>query len=80
MTVGSVSVSQIPDSAQRKSHIRSQASSPMILLIPFGSSYIDNAQSDLISQCPRGDIQGVLAKHESVNYFLSLVEIRRLTL
>ncbi|MBF0441314.1 MAG: hypothetical protein HQK54_05365 [Oligoflexales bacterium] len=73
MTVDSISVSQIPQQSERKGRISSHASRPVILLIPFGTSYVEQAQERLIAQCPHGAIEGVLAKYQTTNYFLGLI-------
>jgi hypothetical protein len=79
-TVTSVSVSQIPEAGQRKNVVRSEASRPIILLIPFGSSFVEKARKDLLSRCPDGAIEGVVSKHEDTNYFLGLVQVASLTM
>lgn len=77
-TVTSISVSQIPEAGQRKHVVRSEGSRPIILLIPFGSGFVEDARKDLLSQCPDGKIEGVLSKHEDTNYFLGLVQVSSL--
>lgn len=69
-TVSSVSTSQIPPIADRKQKIHSSASSLVILSIPFGNSFPDQARAELESQCPHGRIDGILSKQQSTSYFL----------
>ncbi len=72
-TIESISVNQIPVKSQRKSIVRAEESSPIIFLIPFGSSFVDEARHKLIAQCEGGAIEGVLTKFETHNYFLGLI-------
>ena len=44
VTVKSISISQIPDSGQRKQEIKASATSPVVFSIPFNTSYIDDAR------------------------------------
>lgn len=74
-TVESISVSQIPAAPARKHKISAAASNPILLLIPFGSSFPERAREQLLAQCPAGKIEGLLAKHQMTNYFLSLVQV-----
>lgn len=73
MTVSSISTSQIPPAAARQHKVTSSASNLVFLLIPFGNSFVEKAREDLERQCPGGAIEGILAKHQNTDYFLSLV-------
>jgi hypothetical protein len=76
VSVTSASINQIPPHALRKNVIKARASSPLIIGFHFGSGgYIDDARADLMAQCQGGAIEGVLAKHETTNYFLGIVEL-----
>lgn len=79
-TVRSVSMSQVPEAAARRSLVTATASSPVILFIPFNTGYLDTAREDFVSKCQKGAIEGVLSKHEDVDYFLSLIMIQRIHL
>ncbi|MCX6132129.1 MAG: hypothetical protein NTX25_24115 [Proteobacteria bacterium] len=79
-TVQSISISQIPSASTRNKRITSSASSPIIFAIPFGHSFVERARDDLISQCPNGQIDGVLSKHQSKDYFLSLVLVNEVVM
>jgi hypothetical protein len=80
-TVESISISQIPDTSRRKGEVRSEASSPIILFIPFGTSFIDEAKADLESRCkPPARIEGVVSKHSSTNYFLGLIMSQKVSM
>ncbi|MES2745295.1 MAG: hypothetical protein V4655_07700 [Bdellovibrionota bacterium] len=73
-TVTSISVSQLPSTKKRTNEISASASSPIILYIPFGTDFIDDARSQLIAQCPSPRrIEGVLSKQVTTNYFLTLI-------
>ena len=67
-TVRSISISQIPSEAGRKNKIVASASNPIIFLVPFGSSFPDNARQELLDQCPGGAIEGVISKHQTTEY------------
>ncbi len=71
-TVESVSISQIPPAALRKQKIVSSASNFVFLSIPFGNSFVERAREDLESQCPTGQIEGILAKHQRTTYFAAI--------
>jgi len=79
-TVRSVSISQLPESAARRSLVTATASSPVIFLIPFNTGYLDEAREDFVGKCHKGAIEGVLSKDETVDYFLSLFMIQRIHL
>ena len=71
-TVGSISISQIPEKDQRHNVVRGEGWSPIILSIPFGSGYVDDARAELLARCPNGAIEGVLAKFETHDFFFAL--------
>lgn len=79
-TVESVSISQIPTASQRENKVRASANSPIIFLIPFGSSYIDEARASLLDKCERDEIEGLMSKFETTNYFLGLFVVQRVEL
>jgi curli biogenesis system outer membrane secretion channel CsgG len=72
VTVSSISTSQIPPAAARKQKVAASASNLVVLLIPFGNSFVERAREDLERQCPNGAIEGIQAKHQNTNYFLGL--------
>ncbi len=80
VTAESLSVSQLPPAAARKSVVTAQASKPIIFRIPFGTSHIVGAQQELLQACPHGAIEGVLAKQESTNYFLGFVRVETVSM
>lgn len=53
---------------------RIEESSPMILFIPFGSGFVDDARHRLVSKCEGGSIEGMLTKFERHDYFLGLIQ------
>ena len=69
VTVESISVSQIPEKDERKRKIVSEKSQPIIFLIPFGTSYVEEAHQDLLRKCPDGAIEGMVSKHAQTQYF-----------
>lgn len=80
MTVRSVSISQLPESPLRQSVVKAQTSSPIVIGIPFNTDYLDEARADFVSRCKDGAIEGVLSKHEDVNYFIGLVVVQKVSL
>ncbi|MBM4251710.1 MAG: hypothetical protein FJ146_07045 [Deltaproteobacteria bacterium] len=77
VTVKSVSISQIPETSQRKQVVKASATSPVVFLIPFNTDYIEEARADLLQACPNGHIEGLLSKHEDTNYFIGLVYMQK---
>lgn len=72
VTVDSISVSQIPVKSQRKRLVQASASRPIILWIPFGTGFVEEARQQLAGQCAAGEIEGLVSKQESVTYFYLL--------
>ena len=79
-TVRSVSISQLPESPLRQSVVQAQTSSPIIIGIPFNTDYLDEVRADFVGRCKDGAIEGVLSKHEDVNYFIGLVVVQKVSL
>lgn len=76
MTVASISTGQIPIQAERRHKIRASDSTPIILGIPFGSTFVNQAREDFMAKCRGGAIEGVLTKFQSTNYpFVAVVEV-----
>ncbi len=71
ITVESISINQIPAKAQRRNKVYAESWSPIIIGIPFGSAFVDEARADLLNKC-RGKLEGVLKKLQHQNYFLGL--------
>ena len=80
LTVEAVSVSQIPAEKDRNHRISASASRPIVFLIPFGTSYVEEARKGLLDRCPGGAIEGVLAKFQSTDYFLGLVLVKEVSM
>jgi hypothetical protein len=80
MTVRSVSISQLPESSFRQSVVKTQTSSPIVIGIPFNTDYLDEARADFVGRCKDGAIEGVLSKHEDVNYFIGLVVVQKVSI
>jgi hypothetical protein len=72
-TVNSITVSQIPSLSSRKNPIEVSKNTFTILLIPFGTSYIDDAKKSLLKACPRGQIEGLMCKYQTTTYVPILV-------
>lgn len=68
VTVNSVTLNQVPAKESRNRLVKSSAIGVGVLFIPFGSSFPDDAHADLISQCPKGKIEGLLTKYETTSY------------
>lgn len=80
VTVKSVSASRVPESSQRTHPVHASSSALILFWIPFGSSYVETAAAELSHTCRGGRVEGVLSKEENVNYFFSLVMLRRVEL
>jgi hypothetical protein len=69
----SVSVTQIPGDRSRPIH--AQVSNTALFGIHFDNDFVDELTGDLLRQCPRGRITGLLTKQESSVYVI--VQTRR---
>ncbi len=69
----SVSVTQIPGDRSRPLH--AEVSNTALLGIHFDNDFVDELTRDLMRQCPRGRITGLLTKQESSLYVI--VQTRR---
>ncbi len=65
--VASLSQTSIP---KRKGKVvRAEVTNNVILLLNFSNAYVDEISSKLSGQCPKGNVQGILTKHENITYF-----------
>lgn len=65
MTVRSISANQVPSQSDRRLKISASDSGLVILLVPFGTSFVDSAKERLMAQCPGGAIEGLLTKFQA---------------
>jgi len=65
----SLSTTSVPPKAVQTKKIYAESDRFMFFLFNFDNDYVDNISLDLARQCPKGKVQGVLTKHESVTYF-----------
>ena len=75
VSVKSVSLTSIPE--DREQVVTASGDRFLFLGISFSTSYIDETIASLGDQCPDGKVEGVLTKHEYVNYFLYLFATER---
>jgi hypothetical protein len=71
MTVRSISANQVPPQSDRRQKISASDSGLVILLVPFGNSFVDSAKERLMTQCPGGSIEGLLTKFQAT--YVSLI-------
>jgi hypothetical protein len=69
----SVSITQIPSDRSRPLH--AEVSNTALLGIHFSNDFIEPLTGDLMRQCPRGRVTGILTKQESSVYVI--VQVRR---
>ena len=69
----SVSVTQIPTDRSRPLH--AEVSNTALFGIHFDNNFVDELTADLMRQCPRGRVTGILTKQESSLYVI--VQTRR---
>jgi hypothetical protein len=69
----SVSITQIPSDRSRPLH--AEVSNTALLGIHFSNDFIEPLTGDLMRQCPRGRVTGILTKQESSVYVV--VQVRR---
>ena len=65
--VNSVSQTSIPRNKSKV--VTASVERNIIFLMNFDNKYIDTLTEDLIRQCPRGSIKGILTKDETITYF-----------
>ncbi len=75
VSVKSVSLTSVP--TERQNVIQAEGSRFLFFGLSFSSKFIDQAIDELSSKCPNGKVEGVLTKHENVNYFLGLFVTER---
>ncbi len=63
----SVSTTSVP--VQRDKKVEAEAYRFMFMMMNFDNNYIDGLTRDLAKQCPGGQVQGILTKHEGIIYF-----------
>lgn len=63
------SVSQTSIPAKKGRVVSAEVENNIIFFFNFSNDYVDSLSDKLIEQCPEGDVQGVLTKHESITYF-----------
>lgn len=76
VSLDSVSVTQVPE--ERSHRVSAEAHKWVIFFFSFSNAYVDEARDELRGKCKNGKITGILAKDETVNYFLGLVMKKRL--
>jgi hypothetical protein len=69
----SVSLTQVPGDRSRPLH--AQVSDTAFLGIHFDNDFVKPLEAELMSQCPRGKVTGILTKQESSFYVV--VQTRR---
>ncbi|HEY5242254.1 MAG TPA: hypothetical protein VIJ22_12335 [Polyangiaceae bacterium] len=69
----SVSVTQIPSDRSRPLH--AEVSNTALLGIHFSNDFIEPLTAELMRQCPRGRVTGILTKQEASLYII--VQTRR---
>jgi hypothetical protein len=69
----SVSVTQIPTDRSRPLH--AEVTNTALLGIHFDNDFVDTLTADLMRQCPRGRVTGILTKQETSLYVI--VQTRR---
>ena len=71
----SVSTSTIP--MDRSRPVKAEGSRFLFMLINFNNNYVNELSRDLARQCPRGRVEGILTKQESVTYFPFFAHLAR---
>jgi len=67
-TLQSVSVTQVP--VDRSRPMRAEVTNTALLGIHFDNDFLDDLMPQLLRQCPRGRITGLLTKEESSLYVI----------
>lgn len=71
VSLNTVSLTSLP--SERQKMIEAKVEKTIILGFNFDNDFVDELPQKLKSQCPNGQIQGVLTKDENINYFLFFV-------
>ncbi|MCL9782296.1 hypothetical protein M9194_12750 [Vibrio sp. S4M6] len=66
--LNTVSLTSVP--AQRGQQIAASASDWNFIGINFNNDIVNEAVANLKKQCPKGNIEGVLTKHQTTGYVL----------
>ena len=64
----SVSVTQVP--IDRSRPVKAEVSNTALFGIHFDNDFIEDLTPQLMAQCPRGKLTGILTKHESTLYVI----------
>ena len=73
----SLSTTSIPD--ERSQPIEAKAFRFLFLGINFDNNYVNAMGKDLAQQCPKGRVEGILTKQESIMYFPLFAHAVRVT-
>ncbi len=63
------SVSQTSIPRNRTNLVEVKVERDIIFLFNFDNNYIDEITTLLMNKCPKGSVQGILTKDESITYF-----------
>jgi hypothetical protein len=63
------SLSQTSIPAERSKMVRAEAHRFYFLFLNFNNDYVNDMVEQLANQCPKGQVKGVLTKHEGITYF-----------
>ncbi len=65
--VSTVSQTSIPK--DKSNVVTAKVENNIIFLFNFNNDYVDNLTKQLIDQCPKGSVKGILTKDENIVYF-----------
>lgn len=73
------SVSTTPIPAMRKNKVRAENYRFIFFFFNFNNNYVDEMVEKLADQCPKGKIEGLLTKQESITYFPIIAHASQVT-
>ncbi len=77
VTVQSITVSQIPAKEHRRQQVKAEAQGLVVLSIPFGTSFVEEATKSLEAQCHGKAVTGIISKFEQVSYpFVGIPKVK----
>lgn len=75
--VRSISQTSIP--AKKGKVVKAEVKKNIFFFFNFNNDYVDNLSKQLVSQCPKGSVKGILTKDVVVTYFPIIYRQERMT-
>ena len=63
------SVSQTSIPKDKSNIVTAKVERNIIFFLNFNNDYVDNLTAQLMAQCPKGSVKGILTKDQNITYF-----------